>query len=161
MNLVTYYGLVLTSLTGLSSILELTNTVRSDESNEIFTRPRRPGWSAYAADAVDVRPLRSLREPSICVRDSVFRYLGDRGSSGAEATGTASDGRRTPDQFALVRGFEYYFRPLSLHVMMLHFRSVDDGTLHLVEIYHYRNVVARHVFGALFSMMSYVARKLF
>ena len=49
--------------------------------------------------------------------------------------------RRCGSPCKIVRRFEYRFRLVGLHVIMLHFKS-DDGRLHLVEVYKTKKLMA-------------------
>jgi len=123
LNLVTYYLLVLFSLTGLSTVLGRTvvldaRDVPADSSGEQLQCE-----------------LASAGKPSLVVEQIVLDYLVAPGSNRVAAHGVR-----------LLRRFEYNFKMAGVNVVMLHFISVaPDGTpsvdaagrdiLHLVEVY--------------------------
>lgn len=133
-----YYGLVLLSLTGISTLMGLTDTICAEEVNVEFTLS---SWSA----AADASKLQSRIEPSIRFQELVFRYI--------LKSRHTSDVSEKEEKFTLVRRFEFCFRPLTLHVIMLHLKGTD-GVIHLVEIYHFRNIFLRFIFSSVLSVLS-------
>ena len=197
LDIVTYYFLVLFSLTGLSTLLGMTETVEIQEyivtsNDNEKTKSHKKNldvndgkdddlcvWSSFNSKVQDIplklkNELQSKLDASIVITPSVFEYMQRHIQLHHD----------NPNfKIYLARKFEYHFRLIDLHVIMLHFISTsynDDGTtttntsdsadeddnggdkskqtLHLVEVYHCKNVILRHFFDVVFSVAGKVMR---
>lgn len=107
-----YYMLVLLSLTGLSTLLGLTDFRMADEFPTEGVEEVKP-------------PLTSSHKSTLRVEPHVLEYCK----------------RHTQAKsIFLKRRFEYRFRIVGLEVVMLHFQC-DQKKLHLVEVYHFKSSI--------------------
>ena len=126
LNLLRYYLLVISSFTGLSTLLGLTDTICKFETDiDVWPLKRRK------LGQFEQSILKSKINPKIQIGDDVFRYIEnhivqDLGRHGNEAP-----------IITLKRKFEYCFHLTGLHVIMVHFESLHAGerSLHLVEVF--------------------------
>jgi len=153
LNLFSYYGLVVASLTGLSTLLGCTETIdaRAVQDDEDAELPR----------------LKSRRTLSLSLEKIVLDYL----SQPPPITSGCSSTTVAPSCVKLVRRFEYHFKLCGIRVMMLHFVSVrPDGKveydeegkerLHLVEVYECGTVYLVSQVVAVGALMAAGARLL-
>ena len=112
LNYFSYYLLVVLSLTGLSTLLGMTD-IRMAKDYPATTR------SIEATQA----PLASELNPALRVEPFVLDYCKQYTEANA---------------MYLKRQFEYKFRLVGLEVIMLHFRC-DQNKLHLVEVYQFNS----------------------
>jgi len=122
LTVATYYLLVILSLTGLSTLLGLTDfrvarEVSKDENDETKTNNN-------GKDPMFV----SEYNAALKVEDYVLEHCKQYSQA---------------KTIHLKRHFEYNFRLLGLEVVMLHYLC-DQGKLHLVEVYHVNNVFLRN-----------------
>lgn len=110
---VSYYMLVLFSLTGLSTLLGMTKVVAAKE------------YPTTAA--VQGVPLASDSNTALRVEKFVLDYCKQYTNA---------------NSIFLKRRFEYKFRLVGLEVIMLHFLC-DQDKLHLVEVYEFNNIICR------------------
>lgn len=171
LNIFTYYALVLSSFTGLSTILGLTKIICCEEYSQgrkiasgsiNQTPPQHDDVDDHEASLQYVQDYKLLLsseiDPSIHVQDSVLDFVHKRIL--AEHVNVEKESL-SRIHFVLKRKFEYNFQLVGLNVIMLHIISYMDGpslmhknkTLHLVEVYRFRNSVARLIFGLLFRAM--------
>jgi len=134
-NVISYYALVLVSLTGLSTMLGMTETI------DIQDFPKTGGIRVpITIGSADI--LSSISEPKVFVRDTVLEYVNNRI---AQQYSNSNGESRTSDEQSTInlrRQFEYNFHLVGLNVIMLHFTSLDDpDVLHLVEVFRFRNPV--------------------
>jgi hypothetical protein len=105
-----YYVLVLSSLTGLSTLLRRTDFRKAQEF--------------AAEDVKDAEAaLTSTQNPLLRVESHVLDYCKSNTNS---------------NSLILKRCFEYEFKLIGLEVVMLHFQC-DKNKLHLVEVYHFNH----------------------
>ena len=131
LTVLTYYLLVLYTLTGLCTLLGLTELVHAsdflgDEGRGVVIPP-------------DESLLRSDLDPEcvLVVDSDAMKYVAHR--AGVERA-----------DLRLRRRFEYRFWPLGIHVMMLHLTSPMEAAeevaaLHLIEVYHIENPILRYI----------------
>lgn len=113
-----YYMLVLLSLTGLSTLLHLTE----------FTDAREFSLE----DAKDAQAsMTSKHNPLLRVEPHVLEYCKQKSNA---------------NSMILKRRFEYKFKLVGLEVIMLHFLC-DNQKLHLVEVYHFKNRIWQNWIG--------------
>merc|ERR1712038_556295 len=98
----------------------------------------------------------SQLEPTIQLTNTVFDYLENhvlQKSDGDKDTTQIGNGERPI--FHMKRKFEYHFRLVSLHVIMVHFSCTFKGTtsLHLGEVYHIKNGILRATMEMLFDKL--------
>jgi len=111
----TYYLLVLGSLTGLSTALGMTNFIMAKE------------FPPAAASEEVKSTVGSKINSALRVEPFVLEYCKNHTESNA---------------MYLKRHFEYDFKLVGLHVIMLHFLC-DQDKLHLVEVYQFNNRILR------------------
>ena len=196
LDIISYYFLVFFSFTGLCTLLGMTETVEIQEfiSNDNektksikknlnydddlcvwFNSPSRSAeendiWK----DKIKKRKeLQSKLDPSIEITQSVFEYM----QRHIEQHDNRKQQQNPKDvKIHLARKFEYHFRLIDLHVIMLHFISTSsntsnnhDGnaddtddygeqTLHLVEVYKCKNIILRHWLDVLLGFAGKVMR---
>ena len=142
LGLVSYYALVVFTLTGLSTLLGLTDAVERREVGREEEGALLPG----PGDAPTPR-FGSARDPAVVATPAILDYVRRRGGE--------TDGK---SQMRLIRRFEYDFRPVGLSVIMLHILSSGDDeggdVLHLVEVYRFRSPAVRWVVGTAMSTLS-------
>ena len=114
MTTLTYYILVLYSLTGLSTLLRLTDFRMAQEFPVDNSKEAEP-------------PLTSKYNSLLRVEPEVLEHC--KRKSNAQT-------------IFLKRRFEYNFKLLGFEVVMLHFLC-DQNKLHLVEVYHINNRILR------------------
>ena len=166
LNRFTYYVLVLLSATGLSSVLGLTTTLDQrdffGESIAVSSGKSIDTYCVWPKEKRSLQPqeicqLLSHKDmPTVQIRDSIFEYMEQhirRGKIKKDEVPDEKTRRETTEKesptFFLKRRFEYRFNLVGLHVMMLHFSSVHENetTLHLVEVYHFRNAILQLTLG--------------
>jgi len=183
LNICSYYALVLASFTGLSTILGLTKVICSEEysqgrkiasgsisqtlpqHNDVDDPKNQDECSEASLQYVQDYKLllRSETDPSIHVRDSVLEYVHKHIL--AEHMHVEKE-NSSIIHLVLKRKFEYNFRLIGLNVIMLHIISYIDcptsthknKTLHLVEVYRFRNPGTRFICGLLFRTLSNICR---
>ncbi len=151
LNLFSYYFLVLLSLTGLSTLLGMTDTIQMAEYSQQEQKEKNLCvWPLEKRNCDDQLLMRSsIKEPSIKLGNSVFQYLENhtiQSTKGKEVALTDSkEGRPT---FHLKRKYEYHFRLINTHVIMVHFSCTHQGqtSLHLVEVYHMKDSIFKVFF---------------
>ncbi len=162
LNLFSYYLLVLWSFTGLSTLLGMTDTVETKEysqQGDLCVWPlqkRNPDVSLLARS--------SKMEPLIQIEDSIYKYMEYHvvQCMDDEEVSQNNLGDKEGPNFYLNRKFEYHFRLIGLHVIMVHFLStyMERKTLHLVEVYHIRNPLLRFVFSTIMNTLGKLLRHL-
>ena len=128
LNIFTYYGLVLQSFTGLSTLLGLTNVVKSLETASMGSSSSSSGVSC------------SSSLPEVEWTDDITSEIQSYLSSHSTTTASSS----TPSTAAttvVCRKFEYYFRLPMITVSMYHLYTPHDDKLHLVEIYSQNSIM--------------------
>ena len=194
LNLVTYYALVLLSLTGVSTLLGMTDTIQCHEyehpgvkvwplsppppppappREEQEDHPPPPNKKNVSSSSVmstrtSWKHMESKRVPEIQIHPLIFEYL--------QTFNVDVLGPKTRS-FWLKRKYEFHFRLVGLHVIMLHLAQEEDsgstcGTssrsssskakrppkteeeqLHLVEVYHFSNPIVRWVMEMIFTCL--------
>lgn len=142
-----YYLLVLYSLTGLSTLLGLTDEVDAREF---------PAGDESPAPQEGSKWLRSDRNESVAVSREAIDYC--RCATFCTKSKHSSEGCAEGSQsIRLRRRFEYDFRLIGANVIMLHFTttnnagSVNDNkrvgnvSLHVVEVYQFRSPLVRAI----------------
>ena len=123
-----YYLLVLISLTGLSTLLGMTDFRMSREFPD-------PGAAAAAAVTPDEKRNQTATTPFVSTFNDGLRV---------ESLVLDYCKQYTKAQtIHLKRQFEYEFRLVGLEVIMLHFLC-DQNKLHLVEVYQFKNAFLRN-----------------
>ena len=137
LNLVTYYLLVLWSVTGLSTLLGVTRTVDARERTVLGGSEDIKQAGGEHVEAFGPEDLTGTSNQNLDVDPLVLRYL----------TKPLEGWPRAPaSSLRLVRRFEYNFRAAGWEVIMLHFVSLNEAgkiiedadgrqILHLVEVY--------------------------
>lgn len=141
LSLLTYYLLVVLSMTGLSTLLGMTDFVDRREIHETDQAVVVKGKGAKGTkeeDEITLSPLlQSARDPSVSVSADALQYVARRSN-----VGNLSD-------FRIIRRFEYDFRMAGgLNVIMIHVttpaKSIGEPQpLHLIEVYRFRNPILR------------------
>mmetsp|Transcript_16514 Transcript_16514/g.24368 ORF Transcript_16514/g.24368 Transcript_16514/m.24368 type:complete len:244 (+) Transcript_16514:2883-3614(+) len=168
LNAITYYGLVLISLTGLSTLLGLTefveykeisvseqsvvmvvsdSTKQNDKTNEeLMQQPLSPHLRPKNCEQT------TSNDNNIAVSMDALRYIADKHSSSSDLS-----------DLRIVRKFEYNFRLLGLNVIMCHLKSKNNKNdeeevelLHLVEVYQFRNPLVRSIVEKILLFMLHI-----
>ena len=179
LNLFSYYALVFSSFTGLSTLLGLTELVKMNEyhdTSDQTTLNHHCVWPLENRKKLSpsaLLVLQSRRDPSIRINNSIFEYLechviqlhqGINNDENREATKEKNKSiHHDQPTFSIKRNFEYYFRLVGLSVIMVHFACTYKGqtSLHLVEVYHIQNVIIRYVFKILFGTLGTLVNSVF
>lgn len=159
-----YYFLVLYSLTGLSTLLRLTDEVDAREFSVGDKAPIPEEGSKW---------LRSERNESVAVSNSAIECC-RRAGSNQRGKQKCEDTEKLPS-IRLRRRFEYDFRLIGLNVIMLHFMTTASTAkggesellgadsrelLHIVEVFQFRNPLVRFI-GRLTEEIRYLASSFF
>ena len=168
LNLVTYYILVLVSFTGLSTLLGMTDTVKAHEWKDgegikVWPLPLLLDNDIDIDGKVTWRShMESEREPEIQIHPSIFEYLEQyeykyTSNNNINSNSSAQTPPANRSSFSLRRNYEFHFRLVGLHVIMLHLAEEDNIThnqseerLHLVEVYHFSNPILQWVVELVF-----------
>ena len=151
-NLLSYYLLVISSFTGISTLLGLTDTVDKFETDiDVWPLKRRK------PDEFESSILKSKLDPRMEICDDVFKYIENE---------IFQDWGRDENEapiFTLKRKFEYRFRLVGLNVIMVHFESLyaEETRLHLVEVYFVKNRFLRACFKVLFETLGNFVNSIF
>lgn len=138
--MVSYYGLVLFSMTGLWTLWGRTKfLVGRDETKQGSDNDDNVVSATADNKSSSSTCLVAETNPELVVRPVVWDYLHEQNP--------------TSTQFTLQRRFEYDFSGL-LTVVMLHL-SCDQGKLHLVEVYKVENPIVRRLARAVFATMGF------
>ena len=166
LNLLSYYALVIFSLTGLSTILGMTDTVDVQDFSKVSgtsdnnSNSNSKGVTVWppkecSGDDSDSTQLltRSMLDPKVYARDSVFEYVQRHAEMYNQKIPHEKD---TPTVLRVQRRFEYKFRLCGgLSVIMLHVRSSTcPDVLHLVEVYRFNNPLFRFISKWVFHTIS-------
>ena len=131
-----YYLLVLISLTGLSTLLGMTDFQMAKE----YPDPKNTDSAIKDAGT----PLGSKSNDALCVENYVLDYCKKYTQA---------------KTIYLKRQFEYRFRLVGLEVIMLHFLC-DQNKLHLVEVYQFKNWFLQKYFAPFFVAIGNVVRNI-
>mmetsp|Transcript_12397 Transcript_12397/g.15702 ORF Transcript_12397/g.15702 Transcript_12397/m.15702 type:complete len:245 (-) Transcript_12397:104-838(-) len=161
LNLLSYYALVVASFTGLCTLLGMTDTVEMEEYSGQGDRGVQVWPLEKSNHDISLLARSSKKEPLIRIEDSVFKYMEDhvyRYTTDQKVAKMSLDD--SGPKFYLKRKFEYHFRLVSLHVIMVHFSCTYKGhtNLHLVEVYHIKNPFLRFTLGTVFDTMAKLLR---
>jgi hypothetical protein len=126
----TYYGLVLLTLTGASTMLGQTKFVTCEETSASEANATIDEEKAYDASVAG----------DLVVDAKIWRYLLDSSSSASSSASVDATARTTTNnnsntKLTLKRRFEYDFWNGFFRVIMLHVQGEEDGRLHLVEVF--------------------------
>ena len=144
LNLFSYYMLVILSLTGLSTMLGMTETIDlqdySQNNGEVV-------WPPSKRSDEGSKLLKSKVEEQIFLKDCDLQYV-QRHMNMIRSVSVERNKHDT-EVFSLRirRRFEYDFHLTGLNVIMLHLVSPKNpDVLHLLEVYRVRNRVLREFF---------------
>lgn len=133
LNIFTYYGLVLQSFTGLSTLLGLTRVVKTLDS-----AARSSSSSGNSMASVSLPEAEWVDEITSEVQSYIIT------NHPASITPTTSP----PSTVIVRRKFEFYFGLPMIAVRMYHLYTPHDDKLHLVEIYSLNRVVHHTLLAA-------------
>ena len=140
-----YYLMVLCSLTGLSTLLGMTEFIshESIEINDQAAIVMANDNSSNVKQRMILSPhLRSKLNPSIAVSLDTLRYIAEHSKI------------NNLSECRIVRKFEYNFQLVGLNVIMLHLTSPSKvernlPRLHLVEVYEFRSSLLNTIAGTM------------
>ena len=131
LNLISYYLLVLVSLTGLSTLLRVTKYRETKEFDKDHLEEISDKWV-------------SKYNSRLHVEEHVLDYCKKHTNS---------------QTLYLKRHFEFQFQLFGLDVVMLHF-VCDQNKLHLVEVYHFQHRLLQNLMATLISFFGRLVRNL-
>ena len=148
LSLMTYYGLVLGSLTGLCTALKLTRILEASSSSALLPSSSSSSEPTTAATQPLAEPPQSH---PLAVHPQVVEALAARHGV-----------RGQPSSVKLVRRFEFRFRLVGLWVAMSHYLARDERgreTLSLVEVYRVSKVCAAAAWAGVALILDFVLRR--
>lgn len=148
LHLVSYYALVLFSLTGISTLLRMTKIIDVQDYTE------SGGLSVWKEDK-PITETKSIENTEVYARECVLNYVENHVKKyNLKDSNKNHQGGKI--SLKLQRRFEYNFRLCGgLNVIMLHLSSSEcPDVLHLVEVYQFQNPILRFIGSNIFYALS-------